>query len=379
MDTCFLFTDYLDDSGCLSLKLSHTGEVITAPTQLGFKEIKELQQASTTILVESCAYVTLISLELPWLTERKARLAIPYALEDKLTQPVHELHFAFDKQYYQNNQYLIAVIAKERMRYIVQQMNEHHIEFERITIDWCALDKTQVCVSGANLLINADDFKGALSGSLAYTYLQQHPEAQSLLFKDSELKITNNVEHSNNYSYIWIAQKLLHLIPLNLSQGELQHNTGIDWVKRGYKLVLTTCAIWLISMLLVNAWQVHSLNKKTEAIDNQIALIYHQFFPDAKQVISPRFRISHLLKSKQEEHQNRFWFLLNEFAKTIKNSSITIEQMRYQNKILAVTVVSPDFAALQKLETNLKQAQLHVNQTQASTHDQQVIATLELT
>ena len=120
-----------------------------------------------------------------------------------------------------------------------------------------------------------------------------------------------------------------------------------------------------------------SLNKKTAVVDNQIEVIYHQFFPEAKQVISPKFRISQLLKTTQEDNQMRFWVLINAFAKTMKDSSITIDQMRYQNKILAVTLVSPDFVTLQKLETVLKQ-QLKVNQTQASTHEQKVIATLEL-
>lgn len=158
----------------------------------------------------------------------------------------------------------------------------------------------------------------------------------------------------------------------------MQHGNTAGWIKKGYTVAASLCGIWLISMLIVNAITLSSLNKKTEEVDKQIEVIYHQFFPQAKQVISPKFRISQLLKTNQDESQTRFWFLMNEFSKTMKDSTITIQQLRYQNKTLSVTVVSPDFVTLERFEKELKQ-QLQVNQTEASSHEQHVIATLELT
>lgn len=378
MDTCFLFTEQLDDTSCLCLKLAADGSLKNPPIQLNFHEIKELQRESKTIIVEPAANATFIHLELPWLPERKARAAIPYALEDRVAQPVEELHFAFDRAHYQNNRYLITVMAKQRIQYLMQQMDAHFINFELITIDWFALDADQLCVSNANLLINKEQFKGALSGSLAHTYLRQHPQDCPITFQNDQLVLNIETEKSEELSYTWIARKLLNSKPLNLCQGDIQHGGTSDWIKRGYKLTAALCTTWLISILLVNALTLHSLNKQTELIDQQIEVIYRQFFPDAKQVISPKFRISQLLSANPEESQTRFWFLINEFAKTMKGSSINLEQLRYQNKTLSVTVVSPDFAHLEKFENNLKIAQLKVNQTQASTQDQQVIATLEL-
>jgi len=362
----------------LCLKLTADGLLKNPPAELSFNEIKELQQESKTILVEPCSRATLINLELPWLPERKARAAIPYALEDKLAQPVEELHFAFDRAHYQNNYYLIGVIAKHRMLDVMHQMDEHEIAFEMITLDWFALDTNQLCISGSNLLINQEHFKGALSGALALRYLKQHPLNTPLLFNDSNLINNDAIEKSAELSYAWIARKLLKSKPLNLCQGDMQHGGTSDWLKKGYKLMAVSCSVWLLSMLVVNALILSSLNKKTDEVDREIAVIYHQFFPEAKQVISPKFRISQLLKTNENESQTRFWFLMNEFAKTMKGSTVSLQQLRYQNKTLSVTVVSPDFVTLEELEKALK-TQLKVNQTEASTHEQQVIATLELT
>ncbi|MGL6037038.1 MAG: type II secretion system protein GspL, partial [Legionella sp.] len=171
---------------------------------------------------------------------------------------------------------------------------------------------------------------------------------------------------------------LLATKPLNLCQGEMQHSMRADWLKKGYMLSASLTIIWLISIVLVNAINLHSLNKKNNALDQRIAVIYREFFPEAKQVISPRFRISQLLGDQTVNSQSRFWFLLTQLARVLKENNSTPEQIRYQNNLLAVTLISPDFASLERIEEQLKTRQLQVSQTQASTRDEQVFATLEL-
>lgn len=378
MDTCFLFTEFLNEEGCLFLKLGTDETIKQAPTQLSFNEISELQKESRTILVDSTSHATLIHLELPWLSEGKARTAIPYALEDKVAQPVEELHFAFDKAHYVHNRYLIAVIAKERLHYLMQHMLNHSIKFNMITIDWYALEDNQLCISDSNLLVNTASFKGALSNQLALSYLKQHPEQCPLVFKNNTLALTGEVIAQDELSYTWIAKKLLTSAPLNLCQGEMQQGSGSNRLMKGYTLAAILGCFWLLSIVVVDGLTLYSLNKKTAKIDSQIEAIYRQFFPQARQVISPKFRISKLLENNQDKSQERFWYLLNEFATHIKGSPINTEQLRYLNNMLLVTVVSPDFVHLETLEKNLRNAQLKVKQTQASTQEQQVIATLEL-
>lgn len=378
MDTCFLFTQYLDTNGCFCLKITSNGELSATPAQRSFAEIKKIQAESATFIVETTTRATLIDLELPWLPDRKARVAIPYALEDKLAQSVEELHFAFDKLRYYDKHYLITVIDKQRIKSLMQTLDEHGIEFESVTLDWFALEPQDIIVSDATLLINNDDFKGALSGELALSYIKNHPLNEVIFFQDSKIIPDTSIIKNSLDSYTWIAQKLLKTKPVNLCQGEMLHGNTSDWIKKGYQLAGILCGIWLISILLVNAITLHSLNKQTDTIDKQIEVIYHEFFPDAKQVISPKFRISQLLGTNSADSQTRFWFLLNQFSKVMKDNEIAIEQLRFQNKTLSVTLVSNDFASLENLENKLKQSQLNVKQTQASTRDQHVVATLEL-
>jgi general secretion pathway protein L len=260
----------------------------------------------------------------------------------------------------------------------MQNLSDEAIEYEILTTDWFALSPLELVITGSVLLVNSVVFKGALSGDLALNYLKSHPSMPTLVFEDSTLPTA--LPKTNEHSYVWIAQTLLKSKPLNLCQGSMQHGNATDWIKKGYTLAATLSVIWLLSLLLVNSFSLYSLNKKTAELDEQIELIYRQFFPDAKQVISPKFRISQLLGSNDKtNNQARFWFLLNQFTKGMQGKTATIEQLRFQNKTLLVTIVSPDFASLEILENQLRSNQITVKQTQASTRDKQVVATLEIT
>lgn len=379
MDTCFLFSKKIDATGCMCLKLSQEGELISPLQHRNFDEILELQTDSTTIVIETSENTTLLELELTWLPDRKARIAIPFALEDQVAQPIDELHFAFDKLRYNDNKYLVTVISKQRLTYIMELLANKAISYDLITIDWFALSFHQLLITDSTLLVYNDNFKGALSEDLAISYLKNHPLNPPLLFEDSDLIDDPSLEIHPENSHVWIARRFLTIRPLNLCQGSMQHESDSEWIKKGYEIAGILGCFWLVSLLIINGLSLYSINKQTKIVDTEISTIYHHFFPEAKQVISPQFRISQLLSNNNSESQGRFWFLLNNFAKGMDDSKLEIEQLRYQNKSLSTTVVGADFPTLEQLENKLKSLHLQVRQTQASTKDQKVVATLELT
>ena len=119
-------------------------------------------------------------------------------------------------------------------------------------------------------------------------------------------------------------------------------------------------------------------NQKMALLDEKIKVIYQDFFPEATQVISPKFRIEQLLKSGRSEQADDFWRLVSKLGQSFDPSLVTIKEMRFQNNRLFVDLSSPDFAKLENYEKKLRNNQLLVEQTQASTKDGEVVATLEL-
>ncbi|OCH96747.1 hypothetical protein A8135_06215 [Legionella jamestowniensis] len=389
MVTCFLFTHELKEDGCLSLCLDEQGQPIAPLAERSFNEIKTVQKNCRTILVLPTQHFSLHRLTLPWVAEKKARAAIPFALEEKLAQNVHLLHFAFDKHYYQNGQYLIVAGDKYYLSGIIEKFDEKEIKFDTATLDWFALDKQEIAILDSCLLVNEDEFEGALSPDLANFYLSKFNTAtagqyEMVAFTNSNQQLISALDSKSEVTtvkedaYTWLAKRLQNKKVINLCQGGLTRGSGGTATKRWYQIAIAMSVIWLLTLIGSQTIQLYRLNQDTAAIDNQIATIYHQFFPHAQQVISPKFRISQLLKSKQNNTDTSFWLLLNTLAKTFKQNLMDFSQLRFQNQTLLVTLTTTNFEELENLQTQLQKANIKVRQTQASTENEKVVGTLEL-
>lgn len=383
MAICFIFTKYLNENGCLSVCLDEQGQVTASLAQRSFTEIKSLQANHLTLTVIPAQQASLHRIELPWLADKKARAALPFALEDKLVQNVEHLHFAFDRHYYQNGQYLVVVMDKAFLQDLIAKLREYSLRFDLLTLDWFALQTDEIALLDDYLLANDAHFQGALSNDLANLYLEKWL-GEHRLYSFSDSKHTDyspagtELKASQEPSSLWIAQRLQKTKPMNLCQGDLQHSSVYEKTRRWYQAAAALTLAWVLSILAVNGIKLSSINKDTTEIDKQIATIYHEFFPKAQQVISPKFRINQLLQSSQNSTDAAFWQLANTLAQQLGKESMTIEQFRFQNQTLIVSVAVKDFASLEGLASGLQKAQVSVRQTQAATRDGQVVGTLEL-
>ena len=381
MATCFIFTEDLDEEHCLSLRLDQNGHVEAPLASRSIHEARALQLDAQTIVVMPTENSGLYEIELPWLGERKARAAIPYALEDQLAQNVASLHFAFDRRHYRNNHYLVAVTDKQLLVDLLAKLEVLHLDFDVLTLDWFALNENEACVTDRGLLVYDQLFKGALRGELADIY-RSHRDKNTpvMVFNDSCLAFKKeSATPIDSLYYSWVAQRLLQGNKIDLCQDDLQHGSQQHTNQFWYQACAIIGVLCLISTLFFNALYLHGLKTRIAVLDQKIAVIYRVFFPHASQIISPRFRIGQLLKTglAGSGHSN-LWPLLDNLGRAYKGKQMTIEQLRFQNETLSVTLVSPNFAALEKLQRLLQQAKVKVTQSEASSHEHQVVATLEL-
>lgn len=382
MATSFLFVEHSDETGGLCLRLEREGEVGAPLAHRTYADLLSMQEGSRLVVVVSAVHCGLHEVELPWLSDRKARLAIPFALEEHLVQPLPSLHFAFDSAHHQQNRYLVAVIDKAYLVDLISRLDDAGIAFDEITVDWFALRSGENAITPTTVLANVEAFKGALSGDLATRYLETLSEADPVLsFTDS---LTNWIQPTyasiDDSFFVWAAKRLQCAARLNLCQGELARAQHQDGFNRHWALVCAALAGgWFCLVLLVNAINVIRLNHQLAGVDADIAVLYRQFFPEATQVISPKFRISQLLKAGHTSQDAALlWRLLDAFEKAMVAGEVTVEQLEYKNKQLAVTLKGRDFGALDGLAERLKKAHVKVSQTQAVSHESHVTATLEL-
>ena len=381
MATCFLFAQFFTDEDCLSLRVDDQGQLDAPLERRTFDAIRALQFGARTIVVLPTENTSLHYVELPWLSDSKARAALPYALEEQVAQQVTDLHIAFDQVHYHHKHYLVVVIDKAFLQDLMHRLTAVSVSFDIITLDWFALNAEEAVAGETSLVIHDDLFKGSLSAQPAGLYLSRRLAASPILtFHDSALafKSLPATQAVNESFYEWIAQRLLKAKPMNLCQGELCHNTQQELNAWWYRVAAILTGILFVSFLVVNGVVLHYLTNKIADVDQKIAVIYREFFPHATQIISPQFRVGQLLKAGQMGQDKALWLLQDRLATALGQEAFTIEQMHYQNQMLAVTLIANDFAAMDELEHRLQQAGVKVTQTQAASHEQRVTATLEL-
>ena len=381
MATFFLFAQHLTSESCLSLRIDDEGQLDAPLEQRTFGAIKTIQANVRTVVVLPTEHCSFHQIELPWLSDSKARAALPYALEEYVAQPVTTLHIAFDQAHYQNKQYLVLAIDSLYLQDLMVRLDDASLGFEVITVDWFALKADEAVVSETSLLVHEVVFLGALSAEPAKYFLNQGLLPQTLrVFNDSasEFKSNDLFQTVDSSFYEWTAQRLVTAKPMNLCQGALRHNTRQEVNRRWYHALAALVGLWIVNVFFMNALVSHHLTQQIAVLDEKIAVNYREFFPQARLVISPVFRVKQLLKEGRTGHDGTLWRLENTLATATAQGEFTIEQLRYQNQMLAVTLIAKDFAALDALQLRLQQAGVKVKQTQASSEAQHVTATLEL-
>lgn len=380
MAICYLFADHLDEEHGLCLCLDERGVVVMPLAHRTLEEIRAIQENMRMIVVLSAIHSTLHRVELPWLNDRKARAAIPYALEDQLAQNVSDLHFAFDRQHYRHNHYLVVVTDTHFLEKMIERLDALNIDFDTMTLDWFALNDQEGCLTDNALLVCDESFKGALGIELVPLFLNANHESLTLLkCRDSaQIEHTDRFNALDETSYHWIAGRLFLKEGINLCQGALRHDTRTESTQFWYWASGVLVGLWLLSWVCINAYHLHVLKTQTAKLDEEIATIYHEFYPNDKHVVSPEFRVRQLLHSDSMGQNEAFWPLLEKLSHTLNPSEFTIIQMRFQNKVLSLTLTASDFAALEGLELQLQKKGVKVTQLEASSSTHKVLATLEL-
>lgn len=391
MLTCFLFIQDDDLSEILSIRMDLQGKIEQPLALRTVEEIRNLQDNTRTIIVFPTAWCGLYQVELPLLPERKAREAIPYALEDQLAQPVTQVHFVFDKAYYHEGHYLVVVIDKQTMSEWMTKLSDLDLNYDVITIDWFALQEGEGWVDAQTLTIRSPVFQGSLSLDIWDHY--PHEWASDVawhVFKDSPIcsEWSEGKAPLKTSPEIWIAERLFNRKNLNLCQGEFQHATSQSQVKRWYQLTGMVAIAWLVCFIGIQFGFYKMLAHKTQAVDQDIAKSYRVFFPGAQQVISPKIRISQLLKQHQLGNNASLWSLIESFSsalvspssQTTKSNAPTprVQSLQFQNQVLTVLFHCDNFSALEQIESALQTKHVKVHQVSAATEDDRVVAKLEL-
>lgn len=378
---CFLFLTEMTEEGLFCLTLDEAGNEINPLLWRAFSDIQKIQkQTKQTILVAPSTQFGIHQVQLPALSEKKARAAIPFALEENLAQNVPATHFAFDKNFYHQGQYLVVVTDKTYLLELSQRLKAKGIFFNTLTIDWFSLNDSEMAILKTYCLVHDKAYHGAIQEDLAPSFLPNLPFERIYFFSDSNPNfkqlLSHPIEEIKENAYIWIAKRLQQKKPFNLFQGDLAQGEEKK-NRRWYQAAGMMIFVVVFTFLLTNSIKLYQITQETKIIDSQIATIYHRYFPNSKEVINPKFRLSHYLQTAQTQKDAQFWTLLNRLANSV-NTAAQVVQLRYHDQLINLTILAKSFDELETIQASLKKNKVKVKQLQAAKENNKIIGLLEI-
>jgi type II secretory pathway component PulL len=254
MIVCFIFIEDVNADHCVGVKVYHKNATVSEPQHLSLAECHAWQKNYPTTIVLNTQNFGIYRLNLPKLSKNKIHSAIGYALEDKIIHPKETLHIATQSK---NNGETIAVYCeKTLLENVIFSLQEHHIKYDCITIDWCALAPGGAFLLPKRVIVNHEVFTGGLGYEDYIQYAAQH-EPNSIVHYHKNISYLAalpkniNMNHFSAHHYQWLADKLAYQNPINLLQNDYHISNTVEVTVEQQKLFGKLYLAWLLGIGLI--------------------------------------------------------------------------------------------------------------------------------
>jgi len=355
----------------------------------------DLEYATVTVLIPSI-HVLLMQANVPNTSQSRLRQAIPFSLEDDLSDKIENLHFAINDETTQPPQ-SVAIVNRDYLQRIVDTLKEVGIRAHEIIPDVLALPFHEgiwhVLVEGQSAIVRTGRLSGFVCDVDSLVMLLElqvqelnhtKPEKLHVLcMGENHLQLPQeisgipvDVETSEQPAIVYLAKSTIHVPSINLLQDQFKSQRTHSEAKNVWRiagmLIITVLAVFMLRKITT----VTYLNYQSKRLNTQIEKIYFQVFPKAKQVTSPGKRLQQAVNGLGVTQASGRLFSILSNAGTVvrKMKSIKLTALTYRDDQLRVTVTANAFSELDALTKALKETNLTVKQENAASRGDEVTA-----
>lgn len=326
--------------------------------------------------------ILLTSIKLPKLSPGKLLKAIPYALEDQLTEDAANLHFA-TSQTEKGQPVTVAVVRRETMRHwqeiLTGQLNAASAKVKVLVPDVLASpwknNTFTILVQDGMAYVRTGHSNGfAIEKDTLFPILQLQlkritakPEsinvynAQNPIFtpeQTAQLGVPLVNLSGQTVSLGTMAETLREPYPVNLLQGlyaPRQKKASLEQlIWTGFALI----GIWLLVVTVADLAKYYILRHENGIIDNQLQQIYTSVYPGRPIPKDPKSQMQKDLESLRAANaDSAFTRLLNivgpDIGKVIK-SGVTVKSMTYRNNQLMLDMAANDLVSIENMQRSLE-------------------------
>jgi general secretion pathway protein L len=349
------------------------------------------------------AEVLLTRVVIPTRNRQRMLKALPYALEDQLTDEVDILHFAIGRRQ-SDGAVPVAVIARSHLERWLEAATKAGIRPDVIAPDvlstpwqpgqWTVLLGNQTCV------VRTGDQTGFVADPDALPQLlrlaldeagENKPDqvkviacADSKNFLVEDMPETELVPESCPQGPLeTLARSFSDRDSINLLQGSYSQREQLGKYWRPWRPAAAMLGALLLVQVTTMTVQNFRLQKESTELAQKIEQIYRNTFPEAKRVPRPKAQMEQqltALRKSQGGGDRGFLELLARTGDSLKSSAVMeVNGISYRNGQLDVELTIKDLQSLDGLKQRIEQKGLHVDIRSATAREGNVSSRLRIT
>ncbi len=349
-----------------------------------------IRQSRVVLIVPALA-VLLTEVAIPSRSQQRLLQALPFALEEQLSQDIEQMHFALLGS--EAAQQQVAVVQRSEMARWLAQAADRGIEPykvipELLLLPW-QVGQWSLVVAGEELWLRTGRCSGSLlplahARLLLEEFIGALPEEQ----RPQQLQIYGELAESESLPLEVVSQPLpsgglmallaegvvrQSLPQRDLQQGEFARQSSWGRYLEPWRSAAGVAVVLLLASLVEVALEQQRLSQQAEQLTQQIEQIYRSVFPEAKKVVNPRLQMERKLAELKKPQQQADLILLMQRALPLIAASPKSQVMvlRYKQGSLEIDLNLADLPALDRLKQQMAAQQLEmVVQNATSVRDQ---------
>jgi general secretion pathway protein L len=365
------------------VSIDETG-VPTAAKQRGPLSLAAAVARSAKVVVLAPAtQILLAEPELPPGSAVKLARAVPFALEEQLTEDIDQLCFALGRRQ-AGGRTPVAVVARNVLQGWVSALSGAGIEPSALyadialipenpgqTVLW--LEGTRLAVRRPGMLPFAVELTPvsdalavagvvpdplaetsepkALESAILYATREDWTRVQDEFDRLSDKFASLKVQLLPDGPLPWLARNLTATDAVNLLQGEFAQSTDYGERWRRWRTAALLAAALLVVHVAATALEIHRANRETATLDAEISRVFSQTMP-AEAINDPRRQMQSRLERIRRSEPGQEYFLRSLEALSSAMSAMPntiIDTLSYREQTFDLKVTAPSLAALSQL------------------------------
>ncbi len=357
-----------------------------------------LGDEDTLIGVVSGDWVTVHHVSLPAKSKRQFMTALPYALEDSVSEEIDDLHFSCE-HWRAGEEVIVHVVSKDKMVYWQGLANDAKLPLDCLVPDYSLLpfhsaaDSTLVMLGGSNhgdeIIARHKNGRGVrIDADFLDIWLADLPLNDTIAVTDKSLAEELIEQYPDRDFRLWeIGNKLAHWLEhpqeFNLDLFDDKYRPSVysfSW--RSYAIPAAALAAAVFVVFAFDTYRYFSLHAEIRNVLDQQDAILTEHFPEVQNVPYGKARVfmqRAIENSTGGTAPVTAVSMLASASQVLKRQGVSLSEISYRGDDLIITCLLNDLSQVDQITSNLNSTrELRARLESSENDDGQVFASYTL-